>query len=387
MDDYRRKIYERILPFKELSVVGIANLVGNAISSIFWLILASLMEAEQYGEVNYFIAIASVAGAISFLGAGNVLTVLSAKETKVQSPILIVTTIASTIVALVLFAMFSNISISLYVIGYVIFNHLLYETLGRKIYPEYAKIYIIQRVLLIGFALGFYFLIGPTGVILGYAISFFPFLIKTYKKFRISKFEFSKLREKISFMRDNFGHSLLSVLSTYTDKLIIGPVFGFAFLGNYQLAFQILMILTMIPGIVYSYLLPQEASGKPHKKLWLITILIVLAISVLIILVAPSVLPILMPKYGPAIDLIQIMSITAVPMTVSLRFTSKFLGSENGKVVMIGKAIFLGSHITGIFSIGGILEIQGVAISLVIASSIEASYYLIINRVLNKNTV
>ena len=383
MGNYRRRISERILPFKDLSAVGIASLIGNGISSIFWLVLASVMEAEQYGEVNYFIAIASVASAVSFLGAGNTLMVFSAKEKNIQSPILIVTSIASVISALVLFTLFSNIAISIYVIGYVIFNHLLYETLGRKLYPSYSKYYIIQRILLIGFAFGLYFTIGPIGVVLGYALSFFPFIVKMYKKYYYSKKEFSQLKEKIPFMRDSFGHSMLSVLSTYTDKLIIAPLFGFAFLGNYQLSFQIIMILTMIPGIVFSYLLPQEASGKPHKKLWLVTILIVLVLSTLTITLSPSLLPILMPKYVPAIDLIQIMSIAAVPMTISLRYTSKFLGDEKSKMVVIGKGIYLGVHVIGIFSLGTIFDIQGVAISFVIASTLEAFYYVIINRVLN----
>ena len=73
---------KKISRFKDLSTVGIASLIGNTISSIFWLVLASLMDAEQYGEINYFIAIASVAGAISFLGAGNALMVFPAKGKK-----------------------------------------------------------------------------------------------------------------------------------------------------------------------------------------------------------------------------------------------------------------------------------------------------------------
>ncbi len=377
---------DKVRSFKVLSTVGIANLIGNVISSVFWLVLASLMDAEQYGEINYFIAIASIASAISFLGAGNALMVFSAKEKKIESPILIVTTIASIIASLIVFTIFSNVAISLYIIGYVIFNHLLYETLGKKLYPSYAKYYVIQRILLVGFAFGLYFLIGPIGVVLGYAFSFMPFIIKRYKTYRISKKEFSLLKEKIPFMRDSYGHSMLSVFGTYADKLIIAPLFGYSFLGNYQLSFQILMILTMISGIVFSYLLPQEASGRPHRKLWLITILIVLVSSILTIVLAPSVLPILMPKYAPAIDLIQIMSIAAVSMTITLRYTSKFLSEEKSKIVIIGKAIYLASHIVGIFSIGIEFGIQGVAISFVIASSIEALYFVMINRMLNKKS-
>lgn len=386
MNKYLSKILNKVMSFKDLASVGIANIVGSVISAVFWLFLATLMDAEQYGEVNYFIAIASVASAISFLGAADALMVFSAKKSRIESPILIITTIASIISALVLFVLFSNIAISLYVIGYVIFNHLIYESLGRKIYPSFSKYFIIQRVLLVGLALGFYFLLGPVGVILGYALSFFPFIFKIYKKYQISKNEFSLLKEKISFMRDSYGLSLLTVSSAYVDKLVIAPIFGYSFLGNYQLSFQVLMILTTISGIVFSYLLPQEASGKPHRKLWLITILIVLVTSILTILLAPSILPILIPKYGPAIDLIQIMSISAVFMTITLRYTSKFLGDEKSKIVVIGKAIYLTSHVIGIFSLGTMYGIQGVAFSFVIASLLEALYFVIINSEINKRT-
>jgi O-antigen/teichoic acid export membrane protein len=80
MKDFFRKIMDIGIKFKNLSAIAIATLIGNAISAVFWLVLASMMGAEQYGEINYFIAIASVASAISFLGAGNALTVFSAKE-------------------------------------------------------------------------------------------------------------------------------------------------------------------------------------------------------------------------------------------------------------------------------------------------------------------
>jgi O-antigen/teichoic acid export membrane protein len=384
LNKYLNKIFNKVTSLKDLASVGIANVAGTLISGIFWLVLARLMDAEQYGEINYFIAIASVASAISFLGAADALMVFSAKKTRIESPLLIITTITSIICALVLFTLFSNIEISLYVIGYVIFNHLIYESLGRKLYPSFSKYFIIQRLLLVTFALGFFFLLGPMGVVLGYALSFFPFLLKIYKKYKISKNEFSLLKEKIPFMRDSYGLSLLIVTSGYVDKLIIAQLFGYSFLGNYQLSFQILMILTTISGIVFSYLLPQEASGKSHKKLWTITIFIVLVTSVLTIILAPSLLPILIPKYEPAIDLIQIMSIAPVFMTITLRYTSKFLSDEKSKIVVIGKAIYLSSHIIGIFSLGPIFGIQGVALSFVIASILEALYFMIINREVNK---
>ena len=104
MNKYINKIFNKVMSFKDLVSVGVANVVGTLISTIFWLVLATTMDAEQYGEINYFIAIASVTSVISFLGAADALMVFSAKKTRVESPLLIITTIASIISALILLA-------------------------------------------------------------------------------------------------------------------------------------------------------------------------------------------------------------------------------------------------------------------------------------------
>ena len=57
MNKYINKIFNKVMSFKDLVSVGVANVVGTLISTIFWLVLATFMDAEQYGEINYFIAI------------------------------------------------------------------------------------------------------------------------------------------------------------------------------------------------------------------------------------------------------------------------------------------------------------------------------------------
>ena len=40
---------------RDMSTIGIASIVGSAISAIFWIYLAALMGAENYGEMGYYI--------------------------------------------------------------------------------------------------------------------------------------------------------------------------------------------------------------------------------------------------------------------------------------------------------------------------------------------
>ena len=59
---------------------------------------------------------------------------------------------------------------------------------------------------------------------------------------------------------------------------------------------------------------------------------------------------------------------------------SKFLGMEKSKLVIIGATIFLLVQIPTIVLFGEIAGIMGIAISLVLAETIQAIFYIISNR-------
>ena len=49
-----------------LSISG-ADYIGAAISGVFWFILATLISPEEFGEINYYLAIAGIAFGISLI--------------------------------------------------------------------------------------------------------------------------------------------------------------------------------------------------------------------------------------------------------------------------------------------------------------------------------
>src|SRR6266571_814801 len=183
MTNSLNKIKSFVERFKDLTALGSANIASSAISGIFWFYIASLVGTEHYGEISYFIAIAGITSTISFLGSGNTIIIYTAKGEKIQSTIFFITIISSVIASFVLFFIFYNIGVSLYVLGYTVFGLATAHILGQKLYKDYSKYLITQKILLIPFALAFYYLIGPQGVILGYAVSFFPYLFRVYKEF------------------------------------------------------------------------------------------------------------------------------------------------------------------------------------------------------------
>ena len=109
MTNYLKRIKNLVYRFKDLTILGIANLVSSAISVVFWLYIATLLETEEYGEISYLIAIAGVAAVISLVGAGNTLTIYTAKEIRIQATIFFVAIVSSTIAAIVIYILFFNL--------------------------------------------------------------------------------------------------------------------------------------------------------------------------------------------------------------------------------------------------------------------------------------
>ena len=377
---------EFLKKFKDLGIVGIGNITASLISGIFWFYFASLLGAEQYGEVSYYISIAVIASTLSFLGLGNAIIVYTAKGEKIQPPIFLVGIISSIITLIAVFLIFSQIGMSLYIVGYVIFSLATSEILGKKQYKNYSSYLVTQKILMVGFSLFFYYYMGLEGVILGIALSFFPYIKRIYSSMKNDKIDFSLVRPRIGFIINSYALDLSRTFSGYTDKLIVAPLFGFAILGNYQLGIQVLAVLTILPGIVYQYILPRDSSGDSNKKLKKLTITISIILAGLGFILAPIVLPILFPKYTEAIEVIQIASISVIPSTINLMYISKFLGNELSKVVLIGSGIFLSVQIVSILILGELFGVNGVAAALVLGASAEAIFLVTVNKVIYKLT-
>ena len=370
--------------FKDLGTVGIGNITASLISGIFWLYFASLLDTEQYGEVSYFIAIAGIASTISFFGLGNVIIVYTAKGERIQPPIFIIGIISSIISLIAVFLIFSQIGISVYVLGYVVFSLSTGEILGRKQYRNYSVYLITQKILMVIFALFFYYLVGLEGVILGIGLSFFPYTLRIYKSIKSCKADFSLIRSRIKFIINSYALDLSRTFSGHTDKLIVAPLLGFAILGNYQLGIQVSSLLGILPGIVYQYILPRDSSGESDKNLKKLVIIVAIILAGLGFILAPIILPVLFPKFTEAIEVVQIVSISVIPSTINLIYVSKFLGNELSKIVLIGSGIFLGVQIVSIFILGNLFGVNGIAFSLVLAALAESVFLVTVNKMIFK---
>ena len=372
--------------FRDLSFYSVGTLVTNGIGGVFWLYMASLLGTEGYGEVSYLISIGIMAGTVSLAGMSNLLIIYGAKNIKIQSTVFLIGLISSGIVAsIVFFIVNSDITISLYIIGYVIFTLVTAELIGQKLFSKYSKIVIIQKIILVVFTIVLYHIIGLQGIMLGIAISFLLFIVIMYKTFREIKIDFSILKTRYKFSINSFLLDISNAFNGSLDKIIIAPILGFSLLGNYQLGLQFIGLLYLVPGMLFSYALTHDASGNSTKVVKKIIIGISILFSILSVILSPILLPILFPQFTEAIVVIQIMSVSIVPSAITSTYISKYLGSENSKIVIIGSVLYLSAQIISIIILGNMYGLNGVALSVVISALVQMIYFIIIDKLYYKN--
>ena len=362
---------EYFLQAKNLTAVGISNVIANGISGIFWIYLASLLGVEGYGELGYLLAIMGTIGSLASFGTINTLIVYVSKGEKIQATIFFIVLISATIIGIISYFVFQNEAIAIYPLGYVIFSSVLFDLLGRKSFVNYGKYMIIQRVIMVSLALLLYQQYGINGIVLGYSLSFFPFIFLMYRGFKESRIDFSILRGKTVFITNNYVTHVLKIIYLNIDKLMIFPLFGTMVLGPYQLGFQIFSIAMLLPNIVIQYTLPHDAIGAKNIKLKKIAIIVCIIITVLAILGAPIIIPEIFPEFKESVEVVQIMSLALIPSSLSVLYSSELLGSERSKIVLFGAIIGISVIVIGIFTLGKHYGLVGLTASFVIAKIAE----------------
>ena len=380
------KNIRNIRGLRNVTMIGSSNIIGSAITGVFWILIASLIGTDSYGELSYFLSIIGISSVIAMIGGGYTMQVYAAKGVKIESSLYFIGIIASTAAAITLFLIFENLGVSISVVGIVAFNFILFEILGKKLYKKYFKIFVAQKILFVILALTFYFAFGPEGILVGYGISLLLFSQIIYKSFKNTKVNFSIIRERINFLTHNYVAEISGTARNHIDKLIIAPLLGFSVLGNYFVGIQILELMLIIPGIVFKYTLPEDSTGKSTGKIKILTITVSFFIMLIGIFVAPLVIPIVLPAYATAVDLIPILSLVVIPRTISTMIMSSFLGQENSKYVVIANIITFCVLVISIFPLSELFEVTGIAIAYVIGFS-SSTVYLIIKyfQLKNKN--
>jgi len=139
-------------------------------------------------------------------------------------------------------------------------------------------------------------------------------------------------------------------------------------------------MLSIIPNIMFRYLLPHDASGSHTKKIKQLTFFISIPIAVFGFFVMPIIIDNFFTQYSEAISAVRIMSLSIIPWTVNLLYSSKFLAIEKSRHVLISYLLIIITLVIGMIILGPIFGISGVAVSQLIAQIFGMLFLLIIKR-------
>ena len=363
-----------------IGYVSLAHLGSAVIFALLWLTLASLLTVEEYGEINYLLAISLMGSIFSNFGLRiTMLTYLPKGLTEIRNQINSLVLISSISIASLMLLFFQSISIFILIIATIFFVMSTAECLANKKYKEYVILLIGAQSTQVVLILIFYYIGGVEFALIGYAVGSIPFSYRYFSSLRFFKFRFNEIRSRYRFVIHSFSVLIARNVQWY-DKLLIAPLFGFFILGQYQIGIQFLLFVGVIPVILFQYLLPEKATGVSHTRLRYTGIIVTFVLVVILWFATPSIISNLFPKYVESIFITQIILIGAIPLTINALLEVKLLGLGESKYVFYGVLFYLGIQTISIFTLGLAYLTIGLAIGIVLALSSQASFLLLIDH-------
>jgi len=141
-DEDSSSLKNKLFAHKGLALIGSTDIIAGAISAVFWLVVASLLLVEEYGEISYFIAIASL-GLCCVVGSPETLTVFSTKHQKIIPTILVLTLIFAVLASLIAFIIVQRFEIIFLIFSFIVLEVSITLLLGKKLYSKYSKFMLL----------------------------------------------------------------------------------------------------------------------------------------------------------------------------------------------------------------------------------------------------
>ena len=377
-DENWSNLKNKLFAHKGLALIGSADIIANAISAAFWLVIASLLLVEEYGEISYFIAIASIS-ICCVVGSPQALMVYSTKYEKIVPTLLLLTLVFTVIGSLIVFIIVQRFEIIFLIFSFIVLEASITLLVGKKLYARYSKFLLTQRILQFAIGIGLSFSLGVNGVLIGIVLANFSLIPIFYKELRCFKIDFSLLKPKKEFIINNSAIYIISVFRRDIDKIIVAPILGFTVLGNFALTLQFFTIMMILSSISYKYLLPKDVSGEKNAQLKKILIMVSILIALAGFFFSPYFIENFFAKFSESIIPIQIASFSVIPSTISVILFAKILALEKSRFLIIANSAQLCVILIGTVFLGLLYDIIGVTIAFVLGNTVHAITLAMIN--------
>ena len=379
-----KKIKEILIQRKGLGTIASSDILGSAITAIFWFFLASVIKPDEYGEIFYIISIASIAFSLSNVGTENNTIVFTAKRKNLEPTLTTISLLFGTVSSLVLIIIFYQTDIIILLFGYIINSLSLGYLIGRRFYSKYGIFLLSQKILTVILGVSFFYLFGADGIISALGISYFGFLIIVINYYRKTPLNFQGFKKNLPFILHNYSLKAIGIFKGNVDKLIIVPLIGFSFLGNYALALQFVAVLSIGNSFFSKYLLTHDSRDVPNKTLKKYYILLNICVAISASISLPIVVPYFFPEFTD-ISILGIMCLAVIPIGIITVQTSELLGHEMGKPNVIGALIASTIAILGMLLLVPLIGGTGAAIVFLLSPIGQATYLTFYVRKWKKN--
>ena len=379
-----KKIKEILIQRKGLGTIASSDILGSAITAIFWFFLASVIKPDEYGEIFYIISIASIAFSLSNVGTENNTIVFTAKRKNLEPTLTTISLLFGTVSSLVLIIIFYQTDIIILLFGYIINSLSLGYLIGRRFYSKYGIFLLSQKILTVILGVSFFYLFGADGIISALGISYFGFLIVIINYYRKTPLNFQGFKKNLPFILHNYSLKAIGIFKGNIDKLIIVPLIGFSFLGNYALALQFVAVLSIGNSFFSKYLLTHDSRDVPNKTLKKYYILLNICVAISASISLPIVVPYFFPEFTD-ISILGIMCLAVIPIGIITVQTSELLGHEMGKPNVIGALIASTIAILGMLLLVPLIGGTGAAIVFLLSPIGQATYLTFYVRKWKKN--
>ena len=367
---------------KEPFYVLMGNLFSTGLATIFWFSMANLLTPSSYGTVNFVLSAATMGAIVATAGLSTTLMTYLPKE---HNTLLVreansVTFLLSLAVA-AFFIIQKMLLASLLLICEVSFAMHLSKVLGERDYRHYAHLVVGSRITQISVSILFFFLVGTTGIIVGYTLPLFAFSFPYFKHLK-PNVRLREIRSKFSFAMESYGTHLVTGFQNYLDKVVVGLFFGFATLGFYNLAYQIFLVMSVLPGSVFQYLLPQKATGSSLREIETLAIFFSVCIAFVFFLITPTLFSLVFPKFFDAIPLVRLSCFAVVPATAANIQRASLFGQEKSKLPLIAGFLATVFMFVALISLGLLYGTVGLGVAIVISQTALLISLILLGKVI-----
>jgi len=369
---------------QNIAKIGIGDISGAGISSLFWFYIASSLGPEKFGELNFFIGIAGLAQMLSLFGTSHVLTVYTSKNFKIQSSLISISLILGTISFIITMFIFEKLDASFLILAFMLPEIANGIILGKKCFSQYSKFFLLQKFLLFSLGISFYYFLGFEFILLAMILSYIPYSKFIFSEFKSSKISLNLIQEKKGFIFNNYIISISTAFNTQLDKLIIAPLLGFSLLGEYALVSQIIAVMAIITSILFKYILPQDSRGENTQKIKKYTIIFSFIVAILGMIILPQAISYIFPKFENVVDGIRLASFLIIPSTIGMLYTSKLLASEKSRYILISNLVSTVIFFAGFLTLGPLYGLLGLITVLITSSTIHTTIIFLASKHIEK---